>query len=814
MKENDEQRGQRDYGQHFRLLPGIALVAAVAIMPAPAHASSMPESERTTGSEERLSIEEIVVTARRREEGLQTVPLAITALSGDQLEQRQVLSIDQLGAAVPNLQYDKAAPSSGSSSVGQIFIRGIGQSDFTPVTDPGVALYIDGVYFGRSIGNVLDLIDVARVEVLRGPQGTLFGRNSIGGAIKVHSNRPSTDQASNRLRVRAGNDKLAELALWSNLPLGDNSAAGFSLSRISRDGYVERVSDGARTGDRDRWSARGSLSWSPRENLETFLVVDFTEIDENGAPTVSGGVNDRQAFGTFGNAVLDSCTSITVNAGFDGTPAGGPPTFPPPGAADGSAAGCYGPASRPGPYVSEASFPTRSKLDNAGAAIEVDWTISDWLSLKSTTGYRSISMLSSRDGDNTPANIFATHDDYDHEQISEELQLEFSNKDRTLSGLLGFFYYDESGFNIVDVTVPTGAIQSGGFYDNQSYAAFLHTTFDVTERLALSVGARHTEDRKNYLPDQLSLGDSSAGSEPGFFPATWPNFAGFYLAPTGPIAAGDRLLDFTHSRLTFDKTDWSIDANYQLRDRMMAYVSYSTGYKSGGFDQRFVGPTPDRLPSAYRPETVDSLEVGLKTTAANDRLRINLAVFDADYDDLQIIVRESFNPLTVNAGRARVRGAELELTWVPSVDWAINFSAGHLDAAYRSLTDSAQASGVQLGNQLVNAPEWSLAAGAAYSMNLGRRGALRARLDASWQSEQFSDAINSQEIRQPSYQLVNASLEWLSSEEGWRVALASRNLLDETYLVTGNSAFTTAASYVEQVYGRGRELFLTLDYNF
>ncbi|MDJ0916464.1 MAG: TonB-dependent receptor [Woeseiaceae bacterium] len=814
MKKNVEQRARRDYGPIPGSLPCVALVAATAIMTMPAYATSMPESGRTTGFEEWQGIEEIVVTARRREEGVQSVPIAISALSGDQLEDRQILSIDQLGSAIPNLQYDKAAPSSGSSSVGQIFIRGIGQSDFTPVTDPGVALYIDGVYFGRSIGNVLDLIDVERVEVLRGPQGTLFGRNSIGGAIKVHSSRPTSEQADNRLRVRLGDDNLAELAYWSNLPLGENGAAGLALSRITRDGYVERLSDGVRTGDRDRWSARGSLSWTPREDLETFLVVDFTEIDENGAPTVSGGVNDRQAFGTFGNALLESCTSIGVNPGFDGTPAGGPPTFPPPGAADGGATGCYGPDSRPGPYLSEASFPTASRLDNAGAAVEIDWTISDQFSLKSTTGFRSIRMLSSRDGDNTPANIFATRDDYDHEQVSEEVQLEFSNRGQSLNGLFGVFYYDESGFNLVDVTLPTGAIQSGGYYDNQSYAVFLHTTLDVTDRLAVSVGGRYTRDRKAYLPDQLSLGDASAGSEPGFFSPTWPNLEGFYLAPTGPLAAGERILDFTQSKLEFSKTDWSVDVKYWLRDRVMAYVSYSTGYKSGGFDQRFVGPTPDRRPSTYRPETVDSLEIGLKTATPNERLRMNLALFDADYDDLQIIVRESFNPLTFNAGRARVRGGELEFTWVPTSDWAINLSVGHLDAAYRTLTDSAQASGVRLDNQLVNAPEWSLAAGAAYSIDLGSRGAMKTRLDWSWQSEQFSDAINSPEIRQPPVQLLNASLEWLAANERWRVSLASRNLLDETYLVTGNSAFTTAASYVEQVYGRGRELFLTLDYDF
>ncbi len=792
-------------------LPVAAAVLAVA---AAAEVRAENGSEPVAGASEATLIEEIIVTARRREESLQAVPVSITAFGGVELEARQIRSLDQLGAVVPNLQYDKAAPSSGSSSVGQIFIRGIGQADYTPVTDPGVALYLDGVYLGRSPGNVLDLVDIDRVEVLRGPQGTLFGRNSIGGAIKVHSSRPTPGETTNRLRVRVGNDNLAELMLKSNVGLGEDAAAGIAINRISRDGYVERTIDGVRTGDRDRWAVRGSAAWDVSDTLDTFLVVDYTRIDENGAPTVSGGVNGGQAFGTFGNAVLPSCTSINVNPGFDGSPAGGPPTFPPPGVADGNAPGCFGADAVPGPFVSEASFPVVSTLESAGAALDINWDISDRAGIESTTGFRTMSMLSSRDGDNTPANIFATRDDYDHEQFSQELKFRYSSRGGRSESLVGLFYFDESGFNLVDVTVPTGAIQSGGFYANRSYAAYAHVSVDVTDRFAISVGGRHTEDRKDYTPDQFSLGDASAGSEPGLFPPTWPNFAGFYLAPTGPLAAGERLLDFTRSRLEFGNTDFSIDLSYQFADAVMGYLTYTTGFKSGGFDQRFVGPTPDRLPSSYRPETVNSVEAGLKAYALGRRLRFNMAVFDADYDDLQIIVRESFNPLTVNAGRARVRGGEVEMSWLPADAWEVNLSAGHIDGRYRSLTQSAQDSGVALDNRLVNAPEWSVAAGAAYGVELGTLGRLTTRVDWSWQDEQFNDAINSVEISQPAYHLVNASVELLAADGGWRLALASRNLLDETYLVAGNSAFETAASYVERVYGRPREFLVTFDYEF
>ena len=309
-------------------------------------------------------IDDIVVTARRREENLQEVPVSITAFSGEQLEARQLYAMDQLGAFVPNLQFDKAAPSSGSSSVGQIFIRGIGQADFTPVTDPGVAMYVDSIYIGRSPGNVLDLVDVERVEVLRGPQGTLFGRNSIGGAIKVHSRLPSFIDTANRIELRLGNDDLRSMILRGNLPLTESLATSIAIGRQQRDGYVERTFDGIRTGDRDRWSARGAVRWEPTDAFAVSLIVDYTTIDENGAPVVSGGVNDRQPFATFGNAVLESCDAVVINPAFDATPQGGPPTFPPPGAPTGSAPGCYGADSRPGPFVSEGTFPVASELDS------------------------------------------------------------------------------------------------------------------------------------------------------------------------------------------------------------------------------------------------------------------------------------------------------------------------------------------------------------------------------------------------------------------------------------------------------------------
>jgi len=757
-------------------------------------------------------IEEIIVTARRREESLQQVPVSMAALTGETLRQRQVQSTEQLAAVVPNLEFDSAAPASGSSSVGQVFIRGIGQSDFTPVTDPGVAVYLDDVYLARSPGNILDLIALERIEVLRGPQGTLFGRNAIGGAIKIHTRQPSGTSREVQFEGRVGSDALRFLSAYGNQPLGGDFAVNAVAYRETQDGYVTRISDGIETGDRDRWGVRATLagSWNA---LDISLVADLTRIDENGAPTVSGGVNDRQGFANFGNAALESCSAVRINPAFDASPGSGPPSFPPPGVPVIGAPGCFDRNSVPGPYLSGATYPVVSRLDNGGLALRLSWTASNTIELRSTTGYRQMTLFSSRDGDNTPANIFATRDDYDHRQLSQELQVHYDSGKR-LRGLAGLFLFREDGFNRVDVTVPGGALRSGGDYENRSWAAFTHGAWDFTGRFTLSLGLRHTEDRKSTTPDQFVQGDASMGGVPGFFDPTWPLLAGQYLGPTGPLPAGTRLLNPVKNNARFDQTDVTVDLSYRASERLTAYLSFSTGYKSGGFDQRFTAPTPDLRPSRFDPETVDSLELGLKGTSRDGRLRWNLALFDASYEDLQIIVRESFNPLTVNAGSARVRGGELEAEALLGDTWTVNLGLGHLDSGYRRLSQAAQDSGVALDNVLPNAPEWSANLAAAWRLDLTNGGSLTPRLEWSWQDLQYFDAVNSEQIRQPDYHLVHLSLAWLAPSTRWEVTAALRNALDERYLITGNSAFDTAAAYVERVFARPREWQLSARYRF
>lgn len=757
-----------------------------------------------------FELEEVIVTARKREENLQSTPVAISAFTDKELEYRQIDSTDKLSDITPNLTFDSGSPSSGSSSAAQIFIRGIGQTDFTPVTDPGVGLYIDGVYMARSVGNVLDFLDVERIEVLRGPQGTLFGRNTIGGAVAIYSKRPDENRAAS-VRVQVGNDDMLFVTARANLPITETLLSNIAVSSRNRDGYVNRVFDGVQTGDDDSLAVRGSLLWNANEDLELYIAADGTRLRENGAPTVSNGVNDKRAFGTFGNGLLASCSAVNINPNFG---VSGPPSFPPPGVGAGGAPGCVGPDSFVGAFTSEGTFPVKEDLDVWGVSAELTWNASEWLTIKSITAYRELQLESSRDGDNTPANIFATQDFFDHQQISQEFQFSGALLDDRMNWLFGLYYFQEDGSDRNPVFLPVGSIQSGGLYDNDSQAAFFQGTYDLTQQLALTFGVRYTEDTKRFTPDQISLGDASAS---GVFGPTWPNFVGFYLPSAGaPIAAGNRLVTFDEFKRKFDDTNFMLNLAYQWTDDVLVYGSYSEGFKSGGFDQRFTAFTVE--PSSFEPETAQTYEVGLKADLFDHKVRFNMALFHTDYDDLQIIIRESFNPITFNGGTASIEGGEVELTWVPTDRWYVTAAAGYIDAGYDTLdpsvTAGSNATPISIDNKLVNTPKWSTALGVAYTFDVGDWATLVPRVDWSFHDAQFNDAVNEPRLFQDDYTLLNAAITLQTNDGRWEGVLAFRNITDKEYLITGNSAFNTSASYADNLYGRPAEWSLSVQYNF
>ncbi len=782
-------------------------------------------------------LEEVIVTARKREENLQDAPIAVSAFTGAQLDFRGLSDIEKLDQFTPNLVLNKS-PTYSNVTNAAVYIRGIGQNDFTPVIDPGVGIYIDGVYLGRSVGAVLDLVDVERIEILRGPQGTLFGRNTIGGAVSLHLKKP-TDEFGGKVSAKYGTDNRINVRGTLNVPITDQLFARFNIASFNQDGYVIRVFDGKDLGDDNTIATRAALRWLPTDDLEINLSADYSRDRENGSAYVLTGIQPISVGLVSGGGPSMVTANNTIaaqlqNGGImpDGVffnPVNPPTGFP------FNFLACEDPANFDNAscfntrYIDDGSKklnfgtdPVTADLDVWGVSGELTWDVNEWLSIKSITGYREMEMESSRDGDNTPANIFATRDMYDHEQISQELQFSGQLMDERLQWLVGLYYFQEEGSNINPVILPVGSLQSGGFYDNDSYAAFFQSTYSVNDQLDLTFGIRYTEDTKRYMPDQIALGDASQG--PGsIFGPTWTNFTGIYLSSTGPMLPGERILPFQEFKKKFDDVNVLANIAYNWTDELMTYFTYSEGFKTGGFDQRFAAPPIDPVtgaltnaPSTFDPETVKSFEIGVKSQWLDNRVRLNLALFHTDYSDLQLIIRETFNPITFNGGTANINGGEIELTWVPTDRWLITAAVGHIDAEYGTLSDSVlnNATPILPGNKLINTPKWSSAVGAAYTFDVSDWATLTPRLDWSFHGKQFNDGVNTAQLFQDSYHLLNAGIALQTNDGRWEGVLAFRNITDEKYIITGNSAFATAASYVSQVYGRPFAWSISLKYNF
>lgn len=737
-------------------------------------------------------LEEITVTARRRAESLQDTPIAISVLTANDLNVRQVQSADQLADITPNVTFDPVAFASGRNSAAQIYIRGIGQTDFTAVTDPGVGLYIDGVYFARSIGAVLDFLDVDQVQILRGPQGTLFGRNTIGGAILVNSRKPS-DEMSGSIKVEIGSDSKLFATGYLDLPFSETLKSKFAVSRRVRDGYVTRVTDGEDFGDDDTWGARAAFLWTPTENFEAFVTADYTKERENGTPIVSGGVNDLQFFASIVNFVDFSC--------------GAPFPFAPPTSTNGNP-NCANETAFIGEFKNGGIFSTATELDMWGVGVTLTWDVSDLLTIESISAYRDIDSFAALDVDGTPHEIFATHNNFEHHQFSQELQFSGTALDDRLKWLIGLYYFEEEATDDDSVLLATGNIHSGGFIDNDSAALFGQATYDVTDRLSLTFGLRRTEDTKRFTPDQFVTGESLLGPfgvEPGSA-----------LTALGPQPIGTRLLTKAEFIRKFDDTSAIASIAYKWTDNILTYFSFSEGFKSGGFDQRFEAPVPSGEPSGFEPEFATSYELGFKTDLFENRLRLNAAFFHTDYEDLQIVIRETFNPITFNGGEVDINGFELEGVFVPNPNLMITAAVGYIDAEYVKLSDEVinNPTPILLDNKLVNTPEFSTSLGVAYTIVRREWGTVTPRFDWSFHGESYNDAVNSPQVKQDSYHMLNAAVIFESPDGHWEAMLAGRNLLDETYVVTGNSAFDTGASFTEVVYGRPAEWAFSVKYNF
>jgi iron complex outermembrane recepter protein len=740
-------------------------------------------------------LEEIVITAQRRAEGLQDTPIAITAVSGAALLARGAEDISNLQSITPNLVFDTTAPVSGVSSGAIVFIRGVGQTDFQLTTDPGVGTYVDGVYISRSVGGVLDVLDLERIEVLRGPQGTLFGRNTIGGAINMITARPSADFGL-RAEANVGSRNLLSGLVVVDVPLSDTIRTKIVGSMRSQDGYVRGLLDNRLLGDTARFSFRGTIEAQVTPGLRATLAADYGEINEQNAASKLVGISfSPPGSPTRTDTRYDRTTGrvITTNVAL------------PPGAPTLTFLQNLTPEIFDARYITPdldttfATGPNGTDLRAWGASLTLALDIG-LAELKSISAYRETSGSFARDADGSPFIVAHTNNaDYRQDQFSQELQLSGAVLNDRLKFATGVYYFDENGRDVLTVQLPFlfGTVNNFAFVDNSSFAAYAQATLAITDRLSATGGARYTRDKKSY---------------------TVPTNGGSIL--NGPAAVYGPAFTFTPffpagtSSQTFENTSFRGVLDYEFAPRSLIYASYAEGFKSGGFNTRYLAPVPSVIP--FAPEQLRTIEVGFKWEGLGRRLRLNIAGFASDYDDIQLVVYDSGAPLTRNAGSADIKGFEVELTALPVESLQLGFSAGYTDAKYKTVTPLNPAVAIDqqvtLNSELPNTPKWSLSANAAHTLSLGDNSELRSRVDWSYTSKVENDAVNSVFLRQPGYNLVNASIGFHQTASGWSLTGFVRNLTDQRYIVSGDSNF--GIGFHEANFNEPREWGVIARYEF
>ncbi|MEE4210413.1 MAG: TonB-dependent receptor [Parvularcula sp.] len=773
-----------------RLLLGGTAFIGLLISPAFAQPEGAVTEEGTGG----LNV--IVVTAQKREEGLQDTPIAITAVSGEALQAQGAENIANLQAVTPNLVFDTTAPVSGVSSGAIVFIRGVGQTDFQLTTDPGVGTYVDGVYISRSVGGVLDVLDLERIEVLRGPQGTLFGRNTIGGAINLVSKRPSDAlgfKAEATVLSRNGFNGLVTL----DAPISDSVRTKFVGSYRTQDGFVDGLLDDRQLGDTNRYSLRGTIEADLAPSITATVSADYTKIDEQNAASKLVGISvaapgspKRTDFR------FDRNTRSVVTEMFDIPPGNPTLTFlqnvGPTGVFDAQFI-------TPDLDTTFATGPNGTELEIYGGSLTLDWDLG-FGELKSITAYRETSGSFARDADGSPLVVTETNnDDYQQEQFSQEIQLTGEAFNNVLKYILGAYYFDESGQDILTVNLPFlfGTVNNFAFVENESIAAYAQGTYAFTDALSFTGGIRYTRDDKRFTAPVGGAGITNGPAEI-FGPAG--SFTPFFPAGTSEV----------------DFEDVSIKAvlDYQLADGSLLYASYSEGFKSGGFNTRYLVPVSEAV--SFAPEQLETYELGAKWEGLNRRLRLNAALFYSDYDDIQLVLFQNGAPLTINAASADIFGVELEATALPFDSLELGFTAGYTNADYSSVAPLDPAVSpelqVQEGSALPNTPEWSLSAYAALTQEVSSALEVRSRIDWNFTGRIENDAQNSRFLAQEGVSLVNASIGLHGLETGLSVTAFVRNLFNERYIVSGDSNF--GIGFHEANFNEPREWGMTLRYEY
>ncbi|HPE32008.1 MAG TPA: TonB-dependent receptor, partial [Parvularculaceae bacterium] len=771
-------------------------------------------------------VEEITVTAQKREQNVQEVPIAISAFTADALEERAVTNVAGLANITPNVSLDGGTPFSGTSSVLSAYIRGIGANDFAFNIDPGVGVYLDGVYLARSIGSNQDLLDVERIEILKGPQGTLFGRNTIGGAISIVTHEPG-DEFAFKGDVTTGSFDMLQVRGMADIPLSPSLKSSVSFSMKDRNGYVKRLpypgmenynvepitafkaagygSDGDREGSDESWSARVKLVYDNGGAFKATLAGDYTNIDQgqlaNSLIATSGAV----FAGTY-NCAIEGIIAVADECG------GGPPSF----AYMVGMGGLGGIADLPplfgvnvdaDPFNDRLPYDDRfvtgdpdatfangnnySKVKNYGVALTLDADLGENAAVKSISSYRNLNWDTGMDLDGSPLDFLHTSFTTEQWQFSQELQVTGKLFENKLNYVFGGYYFIEKG-NLHDyVTFAEGLLQVDGPNDlkTKNYAFFGQLDFRPIPELGITAGGRYTHEDKEFegfqsdnngltykilnfigVPECASIVPSI--SEDCRIAAGFPNPGEplrYYIAGT--------------QEKSFDNFSPRIGVQLYPTDDIMVYGSWSKGYKTGGWTTRLSNP----LPTApdFDEEKATTWEAGVKSTFFDRRLQLNAAAFTSDYEGIQLNFQQGVSPTIQNAGNARIKGIEVEAVIAPTPEFTINASVGVMDAYYTDVLVPAQVpanplqAGVFPDADLPKTPDFKFNISPRYEMTLGNNGTLVALVDYTHTSSMWNDTERTYLLQRPKTDILNASLTYREPNGRWNVTVGGTNLTDE-----------------------------------
>lgn len=776
----------KTFNSRALLLAGCAGIASWA---APVHAQDAA-ADIADAAADAAEAEEgvIIVTARRREERLIDVPLSVTALTGEALAQQGVQDLTQIAQQVPNITLEV---SRGTNTTLTAFIRGVGQQDPVAGFEAGVGLYVDDVYLNRPQAAVLDIYDVERIEVLRGPQGTLYGRNTIGGAIKyVTAELP--DDTSLKVRGTYGSFDQADLIVTASTPISDTLKIGASGARLSRGGFGDNLTLGTENYNKDVWAARGTIEF---DNGPVFVRLSGDYVKDNSEA--------RQ-----GHRLI---TSLLTGA-----------------------------------PVLDNVFDTRAGLNIVdqeveayGGALNIAIELSDTITLKSITGYREDSSTTPIDFDSLPGVDLDVPAIYENEQFSQELQLLYEG-DR-LSGVLGFYYLDANAFTAFDVALFTTlnglTAQTLGDVDTETWSVFGDFTYDLTDTLSVSVGGRYTSDKRT----SRVLRTTFLGGFSDLFGGN-----GVPIAVTSDFLGSETFKDFNprasiswqpnrNHNVYFTYSQGFKGGGFDPRGQTSAAPDLD-GDGDRDFDDQF-----EFL--SFDPETVDSFELGWKASLLDNRVNISLAGFLAQYKDVQIPgsvgfdsngdgTNDTFIGITSNAADADVNGIEFEGNALVGRDFAgegsrfsVNWSLGVLDAKFNTFID---AFGNDVADQRVfqNTPD--ITAHMGFDLGLPVASGIVDFIGlASLRSDASQFEVPNRFLDQDGFVLVDASVVYTADSGLFSIGLHGKNLFDKEYIVAGynfvaggNPPGTPFVSTLGRegtltgFYGDPRRVFVTAQVNF